>query len=207
VELGRDQVAVVTGAGSGIGCALADRVAAEGLRVVLADVDRAALAGAARALAAAGAAVLAVPTDVSDRGQVEALAAYQVSKHGVVTLSETLHHELRLSGAPVGVSVLCPSGVNTAILDSEHTRPPALRAAPPDGAGERREVAAGRAMARELLVAATPPAQIAACVVEAIRAERFYVLPRPEVKERIRSRMDDILEARAPTPTALWHGR
>lgn len=42
-------------------------------------------------------------------------AAYNVSKHGIVTLSEPLYHELRDEGSRVGISVLCPAWVNTGI--------------------------------------------------------------------------------------------
>ena len=69
------RVAVVTGAASGIGLALAHRFAAAQMHVVLADIEAAALADAARAVGAAGAQTLAVRTDVSKPAAVEALAA------------------------------------------------------------------------------------------------------------------------------------
>jgi NAD(P)-dependent dehydrogenase (short-subunit alcohol dehydrogenase family) len=65
---------VVTGAGSGIGRALAAGLAREGARLVLADVDEAGLDATRAALVAHTADALAVPTDVSDRAQVQALA-------------------------------------------------------------------------------------------------------------------------------------
>ncbi len=68
------RTAVVTGAASGIGRALATRLARDGAQVVLADVERDPLEAVAAELAAGGARVLAVPTDVSDRRDVEALA-------------------------------------------------------------------------------------------------------------------------------------
>src|SRR5205085_11973177 len=51
------------------------------------------------------------------------LGAYKVAKHGVVTLSETLHHELAERGAKVKVAVLCPGIVNTRIMESARNRP------------------------------------------------------------------------------------
>jgi NAD(P)-dependent dehydrogenase (short-subunit alcohol dehydrogenase family) len=70
----RDRVAVVTGAAGGIGLALAGQCAAEGMRVVLADVDEAGLARAVAELTARGARALGVRTDVSRAAEVEALA-------------------------------------------------------------------------------------------------------------------------------------
>src|SRR5215212_7825277 len=57
-------------------------------------------------------------------------AAYNVTKHAVVALSETLHHDLRERGSAVGVSVLCPAYVPTGIADSERNRPAQFSAAP-----------------------------------------------------------------------------
>jgi NAD(P)-dependent dehydrogenase (short-subunit alcohol dehydrogenase family) len=70
----RGKVAVVTGAGSGIGRALATRFAREGMRVVLADVEAKPLGEAREAIAATGSEAIAVTTDVSNAAQVEALA-------------------------------------------------------------------------------------------------------------------------------------
>ena len=200
----KGKVAVITGAASGIGRALADRCVQEGMKAVLADVEVDALAKAEAGLKASGATVLAVPTDVSQARSVAALAqktleafgavhllcnnagvgseaaiwestleewewvmgvnlwgvihgvrafvpimlaqdtechivntasmaglisgpglgAYKVTKHAVVSLSETLHHELAERAAKVRVSVLCPGFVNTRIMESARNRPP-----------------------------------------------------------------------------------
>jgi len=80
----KDKVALVTGAASGIGFALADRFASVGMKVVLADVEVAALATAEAALKAKGAPVLAVRTDVSKAAEVEALAQAAYDKFGAV---------------------------------------------------------------------------------------------------------------------------
>ena len=82
----QDKVAVVTGAASGIGRAIAERSAREGMKVVLADIEEAALAQAESELKAAGAAVLAVRTDVSQRGDVERLARQALDAFGQVHL-------------------------------------------------------------------------------------------------------------------------
>ncbi len=78
------RVAVVTGAASGIGLALSERFAAEGMRVVVADVEEPALESAAAGLRDAGAQVLPVVTDVADEGSVEALRDAALSAFGAV---------------------------------------------------------------------------------------------------------------------------
>lgn len=82
----KDKVAVITGAASGIGRALAERCAREGMKVVLADVEQGALAEAAANLQASGATVLAVRTDVSQAKDVEALAEKTLEAFGSVHL-------------------------------------------------------------------------------------------------------------------------
>jgi NAD(P)-dependent dehydrogenase (short-subunit alcohol dehydrogenase family) len=79
-----NRVAVVTGAASGIGLGLAERFAAEGMRVVLADVEEPALAKAAAALAGTGASVLPVVTDVASLAAVETLRDAALSAFGAV---------------------------------------------------------------------------------------------------------------------------
>ncbi len=78
------RVAVVTGAASGIGLGLCERFVAEGMRVVMADVEEPALAEASAALAGQGGAVLPVPTDVSDADQVAALRQAAMAEFGAV---------------------------------------------------------------------------------------------------------------------------
>ncbi len=84
MELAPGKIAVVTGAASGIGLALAERFAAAGMRVVLADLDETALEAAAGRVAARGVEALAVPADVSDEGSVQALAAAALERFGAV---------------------------------------------------------------------------------------------------------------------------
>src|SRR5260370_10068557 len=80
----KGRVAVVTGAASGIGLALAERFAAEGMKIVLADVEAEPLGRAERSLRSAGAEVLAVPSDVSKGDQVDRLALQAVEAFGDV---------------------------------------------------------------------------------------------------------------------------
>jgi NAD(P)-dependent dehydrogenase (short-subunit alcohol dehydrogenase family) len=86
VEQFDGRVAVVTGAGSGIGRALAKHAAQEGMRVVIADVEVNALEESAAEVESAGAEVLVVPTDVSRADQVDALANLAYERFGAVHL-------------------------------------------------------------------------------------------------------------------------
>ncbi len=82
----KDKVAVITGAASGIGRGLAERCVQEGMKVVLADVEEAALAQTAQELRAAGATLLAVRTDVSRASDIETLAQQTLKAFGAVHL-------------------------------------------------------------------------------------------------------------------------
>src|SRR5262245_45104615 len=82
----KGKVAVITGAASGIGRALAERCASEGMKVVLADVEPGALAEVEASLQAGGGTALAVRTDVSQAKDVEALAQQTLETFGAVHL-------------------------------------------------------------------------------------------------------------------------
>jgi NAD(P)-dependent dehydrogenase (short-subunit alcohol dehydrogenase family) len=92
------RVAVITGAASGIGRAVATRAASLGMRVVLADIEEGPLKETADALAASGTDVLAVATDVSSGESVEALRDRAVAHFGAVHL---VHNNAGVGG-PVG---------------------------------------------------------------------------------------------------------
>jgi NAD(P)-dependent dehydrogenase (short-subunit alcohol dehydrogenase family) len=126
------------------------------------------------------------------------IADYAVTKHAVVTLSESLHHELALSGSRVRVSVLCPGWVATRILESDRHRPESARA-PRDPLLASPAAELLEKQIRERIASATPPEQVADRVIDAIRAERFWILTHPEFKTNIRTRTEDILEERQPT--------
>src|SRR5436190_18589010 len=84
MDLEPGKAAVVTGAASGIGLALADRFATSGMHVVLADVDEEGLATAAEQIGARGVNTLTARTDVSDEASVNALAAAALDRFGAV---------------------------------------------------------------------------------------------------------------------------
>ena len=120
--------------------------------------------------------------------------AYNVTKHGVVALSESLYHDLRERNSKVGVSVLCPAYVPTGIVDSERNRPKDLPISTKSEATLARE-----AMLRKAVTSGKISAdQVAQAVLAAIRDERFYILTHPRIKGAIQARMEDVLNERAP---------
>jgi len=126
--------------------------------------------------------------------------AYNVTKHAVVALSESLHHDLRERHSKVGVSVLCPAYVPTGIVDSERSRPKELAAST-----KSEQTLAREAMLRKAVKSGKVSAdQVAQAVVAAVKEERFYILTHPKIKGAIQARMEDILNGRAPrNPLAL----
>ncbi|MCJ7606167.1 MAG: SDR family NAD(P)-dependent oxidoreductase, partial [Dehalococcoidales bacterium] len=101
------KVAVVTGAASGIGWGLAEHCAREGMKVVLADIEEAALKAAEETLKDNGADVLAIPTDVSKHSDIEALAKRSIDTYGGV------HLLFNNAGVQAGASVRQPLWENT----------------------------------------------------------------------------------------------
>ena len=120
--------------------------------------------------------------------------AYNVTKHAVVALSETLFHDLRERGSAVGVSVLCPAYVPTGIADPERNRPSDAPAAQASAITKSKQANLRKAVASGKVSAA----QVAQAVVAAVKEERFYILTHARIKGAIRARMDDILEERSP---------
>jgi NAD(P)-dependent dehydrogenase (short-subunit alcohol dehydrogenase family) len=280
----RDRVAVITGGASGIGFATAERLAAEGMKLVLADIESGALEAAVKKLESGGAAVIGVRTDVSKADEVERLAqktlerfggvhvvfnnagvaitgeawensvadwewvlgvnlwgvihgirtfvpillrqnepahvvstasmagltsnpgmaVYNVTKHAVVTLSETLHHDLALRGSPVKASVLCPGFINTRIMDSARNRQSDARRDPPTPDASALGASIELAL-REGVRQGFAPGQVAQQVFEAIRDERFYIFAaQPEIFAAVRQRLDEVGAHKNPvTPTVL----
>ena len=276
----KGRVAVVTGAASGIGLAMARRFAAEGMKLVLADIEEGPLARALAEIRGAGAQALSHRVDVMAEDQVNALAdaafehfgavhvlcnnagvaapalrtrawestiadwqwilnvnlmgvlygvrafvprmlaggdeghivntasvaglltganPYHVSKHGVSCLTEGLYKDLKLMGSRVSASVLCPGLIRTGILEAERNRP-ATFGPPTDIGAQSGDVQRWAAAFRNSLESGYEPAQVADAVAEAIKADRYYVIPaQPFLQELIRTRMQDIIEQRNPT--------
>jgi NAD(P)-dependent dehydrogenase (short-subunit alcohol dehydrogenase family) len=125
------------------------------------------------------------------------MSVYDVTKHGVVALSESMYREFQVTGAPIGVSVVCPGLIDTNIMRSSRNRPENLAEA--GKAGPAAE-AFGQALA-DRLAGGYPPSEVAEQVVAGIREGRFYIVPaQPEVKSAIGIRARDLIELRNPTP-------
>jgi short-subunit dehydrogenase len=125
-----------------------------------------------------------------------ALAAYNVSKFGVVTLSEGLHHDLTLRQTKLGVSVLCPSWVNTRIIESERNRDAAQRT---DVDKLERISAKASANIMKAVQNGLSTEEVATQVMAAVQANQFYILTHPDSQAAVNVRAQDILQNRQPT--------
>jgi NAD(P)-dependent dehydrogenase (short-subunit alcohol dehydrogenase family) len=123
------------------------------------------------------------------------MSPYNVSKHAVVTMSESMSVELAMTHPEVGISVLCPGWVRTRINESERNRPGFT---PGEDLDEDHALAQMREMLDALIAEGLNPAAVADLVVEAIRVRRFYVLTHPEWQDMVRDRVDRMLSGEHP---------
>ena len=124
------------------------------------------------------------------------MGIYNVSKHAVVALSETLYQDLRLVTDQIGASVLCPFFVPTGITESERNRPDELKASDkPTKSQLIGKAMSERAVGRGKLSAA----DIARFVFEAIDEDRFYIYSHPHALSSVQTRLEDIMQSRNPT--------
>lgn len=117
------------------------------------------------------------------------IGPYNAAKAGVVSISETLRAELAAEGSAVHVSVLCPGYVRTNIFTSQRNRPAALR-------NEQKKTTARTAnvdIAGAALAQGLDPAVVAGMVVDAIRAEQFWIVTHPEYLPTIAERSAGIV--------------
>jgi NAD(P)-dependent dehydrogenase (short-subunit alcohol dehydrogenase family) len=118
------------------------------------------------------------------------LGVYNVSKHAVVALTETLHHELRLANSSIGVSVLCPGFVETGIARSERNRPADLANA---AAPSALQLAAKAQIDKDVSSSTITAAEVARLTFDAVRTERFYVFTHPEMLPAVQARFAGVL--------------
>jgi NAD(P)-dependent dehydrogenase (short-subunit alcohol dehydrogenase family) len=274
------KVAVITGAGSGLGREFADRAAELGMKLVLADVQADALERATDELLGQGVEVLSMVCDVSKGAHVQELAdaaiarfhgihlvfnnagvgsgglvwenteadwewvlgvnlwgvihgvrvfmramlecakrdpdyeghivntasmagllnapamgVYNVSKHAVVSLSETLYHDLALVGAPIGASVLCPYFVPTGIHQSHRNRPDELK---PDERPTASQLAAQAVTSKAVESGKVSATDVSRITFDAIRAGQFYIYSHPQALGGVQERMEAIVQGKNP---------
>lgn len=123
------------------------------------------------------------------------MGVYNVTKHAVVSLSETLYQDLRLVTERVGASVLCPYFVPTGIGDSHRNRPTALRGQRATQSQRVAHTMIGKAVESGRVSAA----QVAQFVFDAVRDGRFYIYSHPQALAGVQARMEDIVQGRNPS--------
>jgi NAD(P)-dependent dehydrogenase (short-subunit alcohol dehydrogenase family) len=129
------------------------------------------------------------------------MGVYNVTKHAVVALSETLYQDLRLVTDQIGASVLCPFFVPTGIHQSHRNRPAEMREQlQPTKSQLIAQAMSDKAVSSGKLSAA----QVAQFVFDAVREGRFYVYSHPKSLASVQTRLEDIMLGRNPTdPFAL----
>ncbi len=124
------------------------------------------------------------------------MGVYNVSKHGVVTLTETLYQDLRVTGARIGVSLLCPAFVPTGIAQSHRHRPASLR---DESAPTASMIAAQKASEKAVSSGRISAGEVAQMTFDAIRENRFYVITHPKILASVELRLHDVIAQRNPT--------
>ena len=124
------------------------------------------------------------------------MGVYNVSKHAVVTLSETLYQDLKLVTDQVTAAVLCPYFVATGIANSHRNRPDDMKN---DSGPTLSQLVAQAQSSKAVSSGKVTPAMIAERVFHAIDNDRFYIFSHPHALGNVATRMTDITEMRNPT--------
>lgn len=123
------------------------------------------------------------------------MGIYNVSKHAVVSLTETLFQDLRLIDAPIGASLLCPYFVPTGIHQSARNRPDDL---PSDMTPTKSQIAAQAFSEKSVISGKITASQVAELTFDAIRDHRFYIFSETKPLLNTQKRMEDIAQQRNP---------
>ena len=123
------------------------------------------------------------------------MGVYNVSKHAVVSMSETLYQDLALVTEQVHAHVLCPFFVPTGIHQSERNRPADMAAAPPTRSQLIAQAMSDQAVTKGKVSAA----QVAQFVFDACAHNHFYIYSHPKSLASVQVRLEDILTPRNPT--------
>jgi NAD(P)-dependent dehydrogenase (short-subunit alcohol dehydrogenase family) len=125
------------------------------------------------------------------------MGVYNVSKHAVVALSETLYQDLCLVTDQVSASVLCPFFVPTGISQSHRNRPEEFKQR---GIKPTKSQMIGQAMSDKAVGSGkVSAADVAQMVFDAVAADRFYIYSHPKAINSVQTRLEDIMQARNPT--------
>ncbi len=123
------------------------------------------------------------------------MGVYNVSKHAVVSLSETLYQDLSLVTDQISASVLCPFFVATGISHSHRNRPIDLRGSKPT-----QSQLVGQAMSVKAVSSGkVSAADVAQLVFDAVAANQFYIYSHPKAIKSVQTRLEDIVQTRNPT--------
>ena len=123
------------------------------------------------------------------------MGVYNVSKHAVVSLSETLYQDLSLVTDQIGASVLCPFFVTTGISQSHRNRPTELR-----GSRPTQSQLIGQAMSEKAVSSGkVSAADVAQLVFDAVASNQFYIYSHPRAIKSVQTRLEDIVQIRNPT--------
>ena len=122
------------------------------------------------------------------------MGIYNVTKHAVVSLTETLYQDLKLVSDQVSASVLCPYFVPTGINNSERNRPDALK---PQVVTQSQLI--GQAMSNKAVSSGkVSAAQVAQMVFDAMLADQFYIYSHPKALGNAQTRFDAIVKGHNP---------
>ena len=123
------------------------------------------------------------------------MGVYNVSKHAVVSLSETLYQDLRLVSDQVGASVLCPYFVPTGISQSHRNRPQDMPSDKPTKSQLIGQARSDKAVGSGKVTAA----EVAQKVFDAAAQGQFYIYSHPKALASVQTRMEDVMMGRNPT--------
>ncbi len=122
------------------------------------------------------------------------MGVYNVSKHAVVSLSESLYQDLQLVDAPIGASVLCPYFVPTGIAQSHRNRPEDVAGSAPTVSQRVAQVMSDKAVSSGKVTAQ----EVAENTFKAIAEAQFYIYSHPAALANVQDRMEDIVQQRNP---------
>ena len=123
------------------------------------------------------------------------MGIYNVSKHAVVALTETLYQDLKLVTDQISASVLCPYFVATGISHSERNRPDGMPAGEMTASQRISQAQTDKAVTSGKVTAA----EVAQKVFDAIEADQFYIYSHPKALASVQTRMEDVMMGRNPT--------